>query len=525
MAGLLVWAALAMPDDLGGVGIRGFLRLPVGVLILLLLAVVLPGRALRIVVSVLGVLLGLILVLKSLDVGFHAALGRAFDVVRDWSYLRSAVGVLTDSAGRTWATLATIGAVVFVCGALVVLPLAADRATSALARRRRWTLPALLVLTAMWVAGAVSGVGWTAKLPAASVDTGAAAVAAVTSYRDGIADHRDFGRQIAADPYADVPGSQLLTGLRGKDVLLVFVESYGRVALDDPEVGPIVRPALAGANADLHAAGFSARSAYLVSPTFGGASWLAHSTAESGLWVDSQQRYDQLVATHRLTLSRAFKKAGWRTVFDIPAMDEAWPQGEPFYGFDGLYTDLNMGYRGPTFGYDTMPDQYTLQVFKDRELAPTHRKPVFAEIDLLSSHWPWTAPPPLLAWGTLGNGSVYHTARGRSPYAAVDTTADARHIYGQTITYTMRTLASFAANSHDPNLVIIAMGDHQPNNTVTHPGPSHQVPAMVIAHDPTVIAGIADWGWSKGLTPASNAPARPMSDIRNRILTTFGPGA
>ena len=32
----------------------------------------------------------------------------------------------------------------------------------------------------------------------------------------------------AHDPLRDTPGDQLLTGLRGKDVLVVFVESYGR---------------------------------------------------------------------------------------------------------------------------------------------------------------------------------------------------------------------------------------------------------------------------------------------------------
>jgi hypothetical protein len=48
----------------------------------------------------------------------------------------------------------------------------------------------------------------------------------------------------------------------------------------------------------------------LTSPTFGGISWLAHSTLQSGLWIDNQQRYNQLVASNRFTLSDAFKQAG-----------------------------------------------------------------------------------------------------------------------------------------------------------------------------------------------------------------------
>ena len=110
----------------------------------------------------------------------------------------------------------------------------------------------------------------------------------------------------------------------------------------------------------LQAAGFSARSAFLTSPTFGGISWLAHSTLQSGVWVDSQRRYDQLVASDRFTLSDAFKRAGWRTVGDVPSNDRAWPQGTSFYHYDKLYDRRNVGYRGPTFAYASMPDQYVL---------------------------------------------------------------------------------------------------------------------------------------------------------------------
>ena len=59
------------------------------------------------------------------------------------------------------------------------------------------------------------------------------------------------------------------------------------------------RAALAAGTSGLRAAGYSTRSAWLTSPTFGGISWLAHSSLQSGLWVNSQQRYDQLLDTAR----------------------------------------------------------------------------------------------------------------------------------------------------------------------------------------------------------------------------------
>ena len=45
-------------------------------------------------------LLGLLTVVKVLDMGFFEALDRPFDPVVDWGYLGSAVGLLVDSVGR-----------------------------------------------------------------------------------------------------------------------------------------------------------------------------------------------------------------------------------------------------------------------------------------------------------------------------------------------------------------------------------------------------------------------------------------
>ena len=75
----------------------------------------------------------------------------------------------------------------------------------------------------------------------------------------------------------------------------MFVESYGRVAVQGSSVSPRVDAVLDRGDAQLRAAGFSSRSAFLTSPTFGGLSWLAHSTLQSGVRIDGQRRYDQLV--------------------------------------------------------------------------------------------------------------------------------------------------------------------------------------------------------------------------------------
>src|SRR5207248_7853807 len=138
--------------------------------------------------------------------------------------------------------------------------------------------------------------------------------------RAGLHDGQGFAAEAAVDRFRNTPGSDLLTGLRGKDVIVTFVESYGRSAVEDPQFATQVDAVLDAGTRRLDAAGFASRSAFLTSSTVGGGSWLAHSTLMSGLWINNKQRYDSLVSGDRLTLPRAFKRAGWRTVSAEPAI-------------------------------------------------------------------------------------------------------------------------------------------------------------------------------------------------------------
>ena len=87
----------------------------------------------------------------------------------------------------------------------------------------------------------------------------------------------------------------------------------------------------------------------------------------------------------------------------------------------------------------------------------------------------------------------------------------------------MNALVSFVQHYRDPNLVVVALGDHQPWTIVSGQQPSHEVPISVIARDPAVMKRIAGWGWNGGLRPRPQAPVWPMSAFRDRFLSAFGP--
>jgi hypothetical protein len=240
--------------------------------------------------------------------------------------------------------------------------------------------------------------------------------------------------------------------------------------------------------------------------------------------VDGQRRYDQLVSDNRLTLTRAFKRAGWRAVGLMPANHRAWPEGFSYYRYDAIYDRRNLGYRGPDFGLPPMPDQYTFLALQRLELAQRHRAPLFAEVDLISSHAPWTKIPGLIAWKDVGDGSIFgRIPAEESTQASLFGDADrARTAYGHSIEYSLRTLFSFAQRYGDKNLVLVVLGDHQPATLVTGQGAGHDVPISVIARDPKVTNQIAGWGWQDGLLPSPHAPVWPMASFRDRFLSAFG---
>jgi phosphatidylglycerophosphate synthase len=528
---LLVWAVLAAPDDVrSGLGLGSFTWLPAEGLVLAALVLAVPVRVRPWLAVGSGLLLGLLALLKALDVAFLQALGRPFDPVVDLSYVGSAVGLLGDSLGGIGAAAVVVAAVALAAGAMVVLPLAVLRLAWRAPDNRTGSARAAVGFAVVWVlAGSLgllgpAGTGAPGTAMASWADTRLAQVH-VGQARAAVVERAAFEAAAAHDPYRDVPGARLLTALRGKDVLLVFVESYGRVALEGLPGSGRVKAAVDAGTARLTAAGYSSRSAFLTSPTFGGISWLAHSTLQSGLWVNSQERYDQVLADPRVTLSGAFHRAGWRTVADVPANRWDWPEGRAFYGFDQVYDSRNVGYAGPAFGYATMPDQFTLATLQRLELAPSPRAPVMAEVDLVTSHLPWAPLPRLVDWSAVGDGSVFvpMPAQGSRPDVVWRHPASVREAYTDSIVYSLDTLVSFLQQSSDPNLVLVVLGDHQPATMVSGLGASHDVPVSVIARDSAVTDRIAGWGWQDGLRPDPTAPVWRMDAFRDRFLAAYGP--
>ena len=514
LALMLMGLILLVPNRLSLISPMAFALWPLEPLVLGLVLLI-PGLIGQIGRLITTLLLVVGMVVKLADIGAYQVFDRAFNPVLDARWPADGFHWLQGSLGL-------LGAIIVVM-LLVVLLLA----ISVISYKALGLIEGLLRQSAKSVSlGLIAGLMlWTALV------SNGRQVAAAPFYQllaehsqqalTSIADLQAFEQQLKQDPYAALADDKLFKILEGKDVLVVFVESYGRTVVDKADYAAKIKPLLAKGSADLVAQGIQARSAYLTSPTYGGISWLAHGTLMSGLWINSQLRYDRLVASQHRALNRLFQRAGWRTIAVQPAHTMPWPQGE-YFGYDQIYAAQDLGYHGQPFNWITMPDQFTLSAVQSLERKAGPRKPLMAEIALISSHAPWTPLPQMVDWQQLGDGQIFNQARiGDAPEVVWQNTERIREQYRKSIEYALSNIIAYSLRYADEDLVLLVLGDHQPSAFVTEESPSHEVLVHLISRDTKLMQAVTGWQWTEGLLPADNAPVLGMDKMREQFIAAF----
>jgi len=474
----------------------------------------------RIRAALVAVLL-LLAVLKAADYAMFSALGRGFNPVADLALIGAGLRLLTGAigpiltAGAVLAALATVIAVAAlaywasgVWSQIEVRPAAARAAAAA------------AVLFAGIAAGEVGHAMDRWNLPVTPPGAAFAArvgVERVLMARETLADLRAFAKASANDPYANRDG--LLNAI-DRDVLVVFVESYGRTSLDTPLYAETHRATLAAAEARLAGLGLSMRSGFLRAPTRGGQSWLSHATFANGLWIADQTSYGAALAIERQTLFHTAADAGFRTAAVMPQITLEWPESAVM-GFETVLVADDLGYAGLPFNWVTMPDQFTLAALDRLLRNGTDTRPLFAQIALGSSHAPWVPVPDLVDWESVGDGRIFGAmaSAGDPPRVVWRDRDRVRDQYRQAVDYALRVVFDYAArHAGDPPLIFV-VGDHQAANFVALDD-RPDVPVHVIGPE-TLVARADRWGWADGLLPGAEVEPRGMHRMRDLILDAF----
>ncbi len=315
--------------------------------------------------------------------------------------------------------------------------------------------------------------------------------------------------------------SSTLARVRGADVFLIFVESYGAVSWERPAFATGLAASRARLAADIAGTGREVVSAYVESPTFGGESWLAHISLLSGTEVRDGATNTRLMAQQRHTMVKAFTAQGYRSVAIMPGIQSQWPEGD-FYGFDRIYGALDLDYKGPPFGWWDVTDQFCLARMDALEVAPAARAPLFVVFPTISTHTPFTPTPPYQPdWSRALSPEPYDAQALQEAWDGPADWLDLGPGYVRALNYAYTTLGGYLRYRADRDLVMILIGDHQPPAMVSGEGAPWDVPIHVITSRRTVLDRLRQRGFATGLTPRRPAVAK-MHAVTPVLLDAFG---
>jgi len=309
-----------------------------------------------------------------------------------------------------------------------------------------------------------------------------------------------------------------LARVKGADVFLIFLESYGAVTYDRPEFASRLAASRAQFEAAIQATNRGVVSAYVESPTFGGSSWLAHISLMSGVEVRDPQTNALLMTRKRDTLVTTFARHGYRTVALMPGMWQRWPEGA-FYGFDEIYGGARLGYRGEGFGWFDIPDQFAIARLDALEAG---RAPLFLFFPTVSTHTPYSPTPPYQPdWQRVLTDRPYDAADLDRAFAHEVDWLNLGPSYADAVAYSYATLGGYLRARAGRDFVMILIGDHQPPALVSGEGAPWDVPVHVIASRRPVLERLLARGFRAGLAPTRPVLGR-MHAMLPLLLDAFG---
>jgi len=466
-------------------------------------------------ITVLAILLTILTLARYLEVTAPALFGRPVNLYWDAQYLPSVAGMLAEVATPLQIALIVAGTLLALALIFLVLRFSLNRVVHGLTKPREWRALAL--------AASVLTLGYLIDYAHTSVHTLQYYSLPLTKTYWG--QIKFVASALASETTEMLPPDEPLqdfdlSGLHGSDVIVQFIESYGAAAFDTPAIARTVTPAREAFADSVSATGRRVVSAFVTSPTFGGNSWLAHSSFMTGLNIDQLPKYDLLLTQQRTTLSNVFSTQGYRPVALMPGMRAKWPEGS-FYDFAAIYGAPEIDYRGPEFGWWRIPDQFSLERLHSLEIARQPRQPLLVLFTTITSHMPFRPTPPYQAdWSRLLSDTPFDQQAVDNSLTRIPEWTNLQPAYADTLVYNFNYLNGYLRNHADDDFFWVLIGDHQPPAAVSGPGVRWDVPVHIVSSDNAIIDALRQQGFVEGMTPAK-APISTIPELTVTLLSVF----
>jgi hypothetical protein len=476
----------------------------------------------------LGAVWVVLVIVRYADVTAPALYGRPVNLFWDMRHV-SAVGAMLARVASWWLVLLIIAATIVIPFVLYTLiRWALGRVNSAMGgRTERRVLGALaVVVIVLFSVGRVYNLSGfydeesflASTFPAPVTGTIARQTRLLVTEMTG-----QSGAVLGQSPPMDAS----LAGIRGADVLLIFIESYGAVSWDHANLAGPVAAERSRLETDIRDTGRDVVSAFVESPTFGGNSWLAHISLLSGLEIRDEDANVLLMRSKRDTLISAFGRRGYRAVAVMPGLQQSWPEGI-FYGFNAIYDGETLAYKGPPFGWWTIPDQFAVARLDAAEIEPPARAPLFVFFPTTGTHTPFTPTAPFQPdWPRMLTPHPYEESDVVQSWSQQPDWMNLGPSYAHALGATYTWIGGLLRKRADRDLVMVLIGDHQPPALVSGEGAGWDVPVHVIVNraiHPAVLDQLRAHGFRDGLVP-HHPKISKMHELTPVLLDAFSGAA
>ncbi len=296
------------------------------------------------------------------------------------------------------------------------------------------------------------------------------------------------------------PQYQFFLDKKKPNIIIIFIESYGRILFDEQELFPTYKKIMGDKLSTISQNGYQAVSALSTAPVTGGGSWLSYTSFSIGFNLNSKilfhnflknNKLEQYIHLYKWLSQQGYKNYRLNSLFTSNQSSVPWDLYTSFFAVDKWIRFEDLNYNGILYGFGPAPpDQYslnyTLQLIRDKQ-----KDPFSLFFISKNSHNPFLLPHNIMEdwrrWGEI-NGENQPSRFFQKPTLGN---------YEKAINYQLDYIFQIINNSSQNDLFII-IGDHQPPALATE---GFETPVHIISKDSTFIKGFENYGLTSGLLP------------------------
>lgn len=308
------------------------------------------------------------------------------------------------------------------------------------------------------------------------------------------------------------------------NVFLLFVESYGQIALQVDSLSNRYNETIATTDSLFEAAKIYSTSNLSIAPVSGGSSWISFSSALYGFHIKHHSLFNYMINNPDiescLNLNRWLQQQGYDGSFISPFKPKNYHV--PVEKYKRYYALQNWidyqhyeDYKGYRYGWNSPPnDQYVLN-YAYEYMKRKSESPKTLFFMTKNSHYPWDSPKRAVPdWRSLKVKSGE-----RLPYAKPTIPN-----YIDAISFQIEFISQFIMKEANQTDIFIVIGDHQPPKLISKVD-SFETPIHIISKDSSFINSFQEYGFYPSLAISQPQPVRHealLSMLIREMVRSYG---